>query len=1107
MNTAKRLIQKAVNHHHHHHQLQPGDLASSDLDLQIVMHYGVPSTASLLAFDSIQRLLAVGTLDGRIKVIGGDGIEGLFVSPNQLPFKYIEFFQNRGFLVSVSNENDIKVWDLESRSLACSFQWESNITSFSVISGSYLIYIGDEHGLMSVLKYDAEEYKLIQLPYQLSPNRLNEAAEIPSLDHQPIVGILPQPCFSGTRVLIAYQNGVVILWDVFEAQILFVGGGKDLELKGGDVDSQNGADSNLQNNISHNQVEEKEITALCWASSSGSILAVGYVDGDIMFWKTSTVSSIRVQQNESSGNNVIKLQLSSAARRLPVIVLHWSASHKSSNDCDGQLYIYGGDEIGAEEVLTILTLEWSSRTEILKCTGRTDLALNGSFADMILLPSAGSIAVNHKVALSVLTNPGQLHVYDDTRLSEILAQKERETSISAVKFSAVVPITDPPMTLAQFASLPMGGNLSRVLSQASGKEWPLTGGVPVHLSSVEHIGVERVYIAGYQDGSVRLWNTLYGVLSLICVLEGKVKGVEVIGFSAPVSAIDFCSRTLNLAVGNECGLVHIYNLNPSSEDTSFHFVTETNNEVHSLPQRKGPQFRAVFSLLKSPVHVLRFAHGGAKLAVGFGCGRVAVLDLISLAVLFSSDCLSSSTSPVVSLTWKKSENVSSLVKNPKHSETDILVNNAEEVLFVLTKDAFLNIVDGSTGSMISSHPWHQKKKSIAISMYVIEDDTSDQSSTNQKPLEDSSHHAAIDENQPMDKAILTGISSHSSEHPSSLDITGTRERLTDPLLLLCCEDSLRLYSTKQVIQGNKKSISKVKHANPCCWVSTLKKDDKVCGLVLLFRTGVIEIRSFPDFELVKEISIMSILRWNFKGNMEKMMSCDNRKITLANGSEMAFISVLADENCLRIPESFPSLHDKVLAAAADAAISFSANQKKKQGTKLGILAGITKGFKAGKTEQTVGGTPKAQTDLSHLESIFLKDPVSDMSPTVTDHQEVIELDIDDIEIDEPPIPISALPHEVKNTKKEKNNEREQLLGKDDDVKPRKRTPEEIRAKYRKAEDASSVAANARNKLLERQEKLERISRRTAELQSGAENFASLAEELVKVMENRKWWQI
>lgn len=35
---------------------------SSDLNLQITLHYGIPLTASILAFDPIQRLLAIGTL-------------------------------------------------------------------------------------------------------------------------------------------------------------------------------------------------------------------------------------------------------------------------------------------------------------------------------------------------------------------------------------------------------------------------------------------------------------------------------------------------------------------------------------------------------------------------------------------------------------------------------------------------------------------------------------------------------------------------------------------------------------------------------------------------------------------------------------------------------------------------------------------------------------------------------------------------------------------------------------------------------------------------------------------------------------------------------------
>nr|GEV72244.1 syntaxin-binding protein 5-like [Tanacetum cinerariifolium] len=56
----------------------------------IAVHYGIPSTTSVLAFDPIQLVLSIGTLDGRIKVIGGDNIEGLLIPPKKFPFKYLE---------------------------------------------------------------------------------------------------------------------------------------------------------------------------------------------------------------------------------------------------------------------------------------------------------------------------------------------------------------------------------------------------------------------------------------------------------------------------------------------------------------------------------------------------------------------------------------------------------------------------------------------------------------------------------------------------------------------------------------------------------------------------------------------------------------------------------------------------------------------------------------------------------------------------------------------------------------------------------------------------------------------------------------------------------
>ncbi|XP_050207178.1 uncharacterized protein LOC126656614 [Mercurialis annua] len=1121
MIAAKRLIQKAVNSHNHHLkvEVQRGSLKSTDLDLHISVHYGIPSTASLLAFDSIQRLLAIATLDGRIKIIGGDRIEAIFISKKQLPYKNIEFIQNRGYLISISNENDIEVWNLETRCLAHCLQWESNITAFSVISGSYLMYIGDEFGLTSTLKYDADDTKLLQLPYNIPSNHLNEAAGFPTTEHQPIVGVLPQPSSSGNRVLIAYENGIIILWDVSEARVLFVGGGKDLQLKDGNVDSQSEPHANIQDSTSYNQLEDKEISALCWASSNGSILAVGYVDGDILFWKTSTASSISSHQNESASSNVVKLQLSSGKRRLPVIVLHWSASNKSSSSsCDGQLFIYGGDEIGSEEVLTVLTLEWSSRTETLRCTGRADIALPGSFADMILIPSAWSTGgSHHRAALFVLTNPGQLRLYDEASLSVLLSQQEGEKSVSALECPAVVPMADPPMTFAKFTELPVAENSlndlsvialaneqDTLLGPAGGRKWPLTGGVPTHLSSAKTLSIGRMYIAGYQDGSVRLWNASYPVLSPICIIEGKVEGVDAAGFCAPVSNLDFCSLTLHLAVGNEHGLVRVYNLSGSSIEKCLHFVTEDKNKIHNLPEGKGPQCSAIFSFLASPIHVLHFTKTGAKLAVGFECGRVAVLDMSSLSILFLTDSVCSPSSSVISVTWAKYENIASLVKSPKHSETNILKNPANEVIYFLTKDGVLNIVDGSTGGMISSRPWNLKKKSIAISMYVIDDHTLDSSSSSGKHME-TKQDATTSSGEPMDTAVSTGINSKSSEHHSSSGVSLASGRLMDSLLLVCFEDSVRLHSAKNVIQGNKKYISKVKHASPCCWTSIIKKNDRVCGLIFLFQTGVIEIRSFPDFELMKDSSLKSILRWNFKSNMEKMMSSDNEQMVLANGCELAFISLLSGESGLRIQESFPCLHDKVLAAAADAAISFSSSQKKKQGIKPGILGGFVKGFKSGKTEQDVDFTPTAQFNFSHLEAIFSKSLFPDLPPTLTDGQEV--LNIDDIEIDEFPIDTTtSLSHEVKKVK-DKSTEREQLLGKADDMQPRHRTPEEIYAHYRLAGDASAIAAHARNKLVERQEKLERISRRTEELQNGAEDFASMANELVKVMENRKWWQI
>ncbi|KAJ8533077.1 hypothetical protein K7X08_015966 [Anisodus acutangulus] len=86
-----------------------------------------------------------------------------------------QFLQNQGFLVSITNENGIQVWNLKSRSVACDLQWVSNITAFSVINGSSFMYVGDEYGTISVLKFCDENNELLQLPYQILWSSLSGA--------------------------------------------------------------------------------------------------------------------------------------------------------------------------------------------------------------------------------------------------------------------------------------------------------------------------------------------------------------------------------------------------------------------------------------------------------------------------------------------------------------------------------------------------------------------------------------------------------------------------------------------------------------------------------------------------------------------------------------------------------------------------------------------------------------------------------------------------------------------------------------------------------------------------------------------------------------------
>lgn len=96
-----------------------------------------------------------------------------------------------------------------------------------------------------------------------------------------------------------------------------------------------------------------------------------------------------------------------------------------------------------------------------------------------------------------------------------------------------------------------------------------------------------------------------------------------------------------------------------------------------------------------------------------------MLDINSLSVQFFTDHVSGPQCPVISVIWNTNMNNNGLVESAIPPASKNADNPAEELLFILTKDAKVSIIDGDTGNMTGYRPVHLKKESIAVSLYII----------------------------------------------------------------------------------------------------------------------------------------------------------------------------------------------------------------------------------------------------------------------------------------------------------------------------------------------------------------------------------------------------
>ncbi|XP_024533493.1 uncharacterized protein LOC9636559 isoform X2 [Selaginella moellendorffii] len=1114
-------------------------LKPTHVDLRLTVHHGIPASASVLAYEPGQRLLAIASRDGRIKIFGREGVEVLFKSPANAPCKYLEFVNNEGRLIHVTTRNEIEVWDLSTKELVSSKTWEADITAFAVIQATAFMYVGDETGQVSVLHFNNEDRCFVEMQYTV-PAHLTLSGLIDTDDSSApsVVSILPQPDAVHSRVVIVYGNGVIVLWGLHEAQVLAIRGGTEdqqRKLSGG---KSSGSDE-----------EEKEPCCACWACPSGTLLACGYTDGDIWLWNIPVNPKGKAEKPDVSSSPVLKIILSSEEFRMPVVVMRWSTSVKSDKGPSGYLYVFGGQEMGMAEVVTVLP--------VTDPACQMQLPLRGPFADVIILPSGPSIGNG---AMLVLSSPGSLDVYEEANIYDSI--KAEKPPAQPVPFQ--LPLTFSTVTCARLLAIPDQSIVASIILKIprllkgnvppafpSGMRWPVSGG-NFSSTTVDRRSPPCLYITGHENGLINVWDASTPCLYFLASVNNR----ELVGSElASTCAIDFCPTVGLLAAGDEAGLVFVYTMQGESGEGTCHFISKNEPSTkREIEYSAGFQCFAILNLHTAPIRSLTIRTDCRCIAIGDDNGLVTLFDIEACVVRFHGKC--GSPSGIVSSCF-----ISLLARDPKSFKQDTIV-------LVLLKDACIAAIDGSSGKTIGSG--RPNNPSVAISLHVLDPSGSSVKSVSRAPSRKASKRSVV-------MAVIETDSSGSHIEPAEGneeieedvkqddDWTGS-----DNLVLLCSEDSLRVYSISSVLQGMRTTIRKERLEKPCCAASVFDSGIHGSGLLLLYDTGDIEIRSLPALEVIKLTSLSESLRWEFGSSpsfFRTFAVASNGRVTAVDADqEVLFMSVVADENDMRLPGSYPLLYDKDVATATEAAIKASVQAaKKKQSQIQDLFGGVMKELKhslgnAVGGERTALELPKLFSKqvspvASHGTSIVkrLKAAASSESSSNERHSDrnaeqhterqtdspdkETELDIDDIDLGDDDLKSPSPSPSEGSVKKggvmrklrssfNKGKKKASIKGDEDEERnmlfeggstetkqssktPTMRTAEEIKAAYghKRSAEASSAAAHTRDRLMERQERLQNINRRTEEMQDSAENFASMAEELAKKMESRKWWEI
>ena len=124
-----------------------------DVAPRLIASSGLVVGASALAFDAHQSLLSVGTSNGRVKVIGQDGVEALLCSPRRSPTRQV-LTTPHGAILRLADDGTIELWSLPEEAMLSLIDETWRVECLAAIEGTPFIAMGTHEGSLRVLRIE-----------------------------------------------------------------------------------------------------------------------------------------------------------------------------------------------------------------------------------------------------------------------------------------------------------------------------------------------------------------------------------------------------------------------------------------------------------------------------------------------------------------------------------------------------------------------------------------------------------------------------------------------------------------------------------------------------------------------------------------------------------------------------------------------------------------------------------------------------------------------------------------------------------------------------------------------------------------------------------------